>query len=52
MKKMFPCDPPSGRQGPRKAGIAPSQTMIRKKSCLKKIGKIVFRCLNSGEKFS
>ena len=52
MKTIVPCDPPSGREGPRKAQNCPESNYDPKKSCLRKIGKVIFRCLNSGEKFS
>ena len=39
MKTIFSCDPLAGKRGPERPEIVPSQTRIRKKSCLKKSEK-------------
>ena len=52
MEIIFPATPLATATGPARPEIGPNETRIRKKSCPKKIGKIVFRCLNSGENFS
>ena len=51
-KLFFPATPLATATGPARPEIGPNETRMRKNSCPKKIGKIVFRCLNSGENFS
>ena len=50
MKTVFPATPQAATRGPERPGIVPSQTWILEKQLPEKNLKMVFRCLNSGQK--